>query len=72
METGAGSMPGELMPAGVIKVGRRRLFRRTDVMTWIAARDAEQNGQVPRDPNKSPPPSGKSGRRHKSPAGGKV
>jgi hypothetical protein len=36
--------PGELRPAGVIKVGRRRLFRRTDVMTWIAARDAEQNG----------------------------
>jgi hypothetical protein len=28
----------------VIKVGRCWLFRRTDVMTWIAARDAEQNG----------------------------
>ena len=27
-----------------IKVGRRRLFRRADVMAWIAARDAEQNG----------------------------
>jgi prophage regulatory protein len=27
-----------------IKVGRRRLFRRADVMAWIAARDVEQNG----------------------------
>ena len=33
-------MPGERRPAG--KVGRCRLFPRTDVMTWIAARDAVQ------------------------------
>ena len=36
------SMPGERRPAGVLKVGRCRLFPRTDVMTWIAARDAVQ------------------------------
>ena len=38
------SMPGERRPAGVLKVGRCRLFPRTDVMTWIGARQPVQKG----------------------------